>query len=577
MQLTHIDLDHLSVSALNMRHGKKAPDVSDILPSIRARGVLVPLLVRPNGTPDSFEIVAGRRRYFAAKAIAEEQGEIAPLPCAVMEPGDDAAALEASLIENVARLDPDAMSQYETFVRLIKEGRSVPEIATTFGITERMVNQRLALGNLLPKIRDSYRAEEIDAETMRHLTLASKAQQKEWLVLFMDEHQSTPMGYQLKQWLFGGRSISTKVALFPLDTYPGQIVADLFGEDCYFADVDLFWQKQNQAVAAKRDALLEAGWSEVVILDPGQAFTYWDHEKTPKKKGGKVFITISHHGEVEVHEGWLSRKEARRNAREEAGAEGDGTAEPVQPVRPAMSKSMQNYLELHRHAVVRVALLANPGAALRLLVAHAVAASGHWQVKAEPQQTRSEEISASLAACPAQQAFAAEREAILGLFERPEYHHTVASSNGDDYRTAAVFARLLAMLDDEVLRVAAFIMAETLAAGSAVVEAAGTYLKVDAREHWQPDDAFFDLTRERVTVNAMLADIAGKAVADANVTERAKVQKQIIRDFLAGTNGRAKVAGWMPGLMGFPFGLYREGACTIAEAAGSVADLFPPT
>ncbi len=80
MQLTHIDIGKLSVSTLNMCHGKKAPDTSDILPSIRARGVLVPLLVLPNGEPDSFEIVAGRRCYFAAKTVAEEQGEIAPLP-----------------------------------------------------------------------------------------------------------------------------------------------------------------------------------------------------------------------------------------------------------------------------------------------------------------------------------------------------------------------------------------------------------------------------------------------------------------------------------------------------------------
>ena len=247
----------------------------------------MPLLVLPNG--EGFEIVAGRRRYFAAKAVAEEKGEIAPLPCAVMEPGDDAAALEASLIENIARLDPDEMSQYETFVRLTKEGRSVAEIAATFGITERMVNQRLALGNLLPKIRDAYRKEEIDAETIRHLTLASKAQQKEWLSLFDDPETGAPRASQLKQWLFGGQSVSTKVALFPLADYPGQIVADLFGEDSYFADADLFWQKQNEAIAAKRDALVEAGWNEVVILEPGQHFQSWEHDKTPKKKGGKVY------------------------------------------------------------------------------------------------------------------------------------------------------------------------------------------------------------------------------------------------------------------------------------------------
>ncbi|MER9223918.1 ParB N-terminal domain-containing protein [Mesorhizobium sp. M0644] len=89
MQLAHIPLDQLNICALNMRHGKRAPDISDILPSVRARGVLVPLLVRPNGQPETFEIVAGRRRYFAAKSLADERGEGDPLPCAIMEDGDD--------------------------------------------------------------------------------------------------------------------------------------------------------------------------------------------------------------------------------------------------------------------------------------------------------------------------------------------------------------------------------------------------------------------------------------------------------------------------------------------------------
>ena len=574
MQLQHIDLGKLCVSPVNMRHGKRAPDVSDILPSVRARGVLVPLLVRPNGSPETFEIVAGRRRYFAAKTVADEQGEIAPLPCAVMEPGDDAAALEASIIENLARLDPDEMNQYESFVRLTKEGRSVAEIAATFGITDRMVSQRLALGNLLPKIRDAYRNEEIDAETVRHLTLASKAQQKDWLALFTDPEQHAPRGFQLKQWLFGGQSVSTKVALFPVEDYPGQIVSDLFGEDSYFADADLFWQKQNEAVAAKRDTFIEAGWSEVVILEPGQHFQSWEHEKTPKKKGGKVFIAVSHRGEVEIHEGYLSRKEARRRTKNGPVEGGEDFAEPVKPSRPAMTKAMQNYVELHRHAVVRAALLAQPTTALRLMLAHAVAASGHWQVKAEPQQTQGDDIAKSVAVSTAQQVFDAERSAILVLLERPDYHRTVASANGDANRTAVIFARLLALSDDEVLRIAAFVMAETLAASSSVVEALGIYLKVDPSGSWQPDEIFFDLIREKATVNAMLSEVAGKNVADGNLTEKVKTQKKIIRDCLDGTNGRAKVENWLPGWMEFPFRSYSDGACGIADAAASVATLF---
>ncbi|MDE2166268.1 MAG: ParB/RepB/Spo0J family partition protein [Alphaproteobacteria bacterium] len=572
MQLTHIDLGKLSIAAVNMRHGKKAPDVSDILPSIRARGVLVPLLVRPNGEPDHFEIVAGRRRYFAASAIADERGEIAPLPCAVMEPGDDAAALEASLIENVARLDPDEVSQWETFARLIKEGRSVAEIAATFGITERMVSQRLALGNLLPKIRDAYRKDEIDAETVRHLTLASRAQQKEWLALFADPEHYAPRGYQLKQWLFGGQSISTKVALFPVEDYPDQIVSDLFGEDSYFADADLFWQKQNEAIAAKRDALFEAGWPEVVILEPGEHFQSWEHEKTPKKKGGKVFIAVSHRGEVEIHEGWLTRKDARR-ARSKDDLDTDAT--PPKTARPEVTSALQTYIDLHRHAAVRAAVAEHPGVAPRLMVSHAITGSRLWSVKPEPQETRNEAIAASVAASASEAAFATKRRAVLELLGFSGEEGTVAGGNGDDYGTAGVFARLLALGDEDVLRILAVVMGETLEAGSAVVEAVGVHLKLDMSAVWRPDDAFFDLIRDRQVINAMVVDVAGKAAADGNVAEKVKTQKQIIRDCLAGENGRTKVASWLPGWMQFPVRAYTDrGGLRTAEQWVRVRSLF---
>jgi len=565
MELRHINIENIHDTKLNMRHDRKPPDVSDILPTVKAKGILQPLLVRPyaNGGDEAVEIVAGRRRYWCGRAIVDEQGSFAPLPCAVMESGDDASAIEASLIENAARRDADPMTEHVTFVRLIKEGRKVGEIAATFGMTQIMVEQRLALGNLLPKIQDAFTSEEIDDQTVQYLTMASRQQQKDWLKLFENEDGNAPMGHQVKQWLFGGQSIATGVALFPLDAYTGHIVADLFGEESYFADADMFWELQNAAIAAKRDALLAAKWPEVIVLEAGERFDQWVHDKTPKKKGGKVFITLSQRGEVEVHEGWLSRKEARKSRDK---AEGNG-AESAAKARPAMTQAMENYLELHRHAAVRLALLKSPDAAMRLLVAHAVASSGNWQVKPDPQRTRSNDIRASVEQSPAQAAFAAERESVLALLALPVDHAEFAHRSGDDERTASVFARLLTLSADEVQRIAAFAMAETLAAGSAAVEAAGVHLKVDSREAWQPDATFFELIRERATINAMLAEVAGEAVAKGNLTEKVKTQKQIIGDCISGKNDRPKVENWLPGWMAFPFHSYGNGACSIATAA----------
>ncbi len=575
MQLQHIELSKLKDATINMRHAKAAPDVSDILPSVKARGVLVPLLVRPNGDGESFEIVAGRRRYFAAKRAEEDGGEIEPLPCAIMEPGDDAAALEASMLENLARLDPDEMTQYETFVRLTKEGKSVEDIAVTFGITELMVRRRLALGDLLPKIRDAYRKDAIDATTVRHLTMATQRQQRDWLKLFNSRKERAPRGQQLKQWLFGGQQIATTAALFPLDAYKGQTVSDLFGDDSYFTDADQFWSLQNAAIAAKRDALLAGGWADVEILETGRRFCSWEHEKTPKKDGGRVYITVSHSGEVEAHEGWLTSKEAKAKRRAKT-PKGDADATEVgdKPVRPELTNPAQNYVELHRHAAARHALLSHPGVALRLMVAHAIGGSALWQTKPDSQAARKEETAESVAKSKAEIAFAEERKAVLTLLGLPAHGHSVVRSNGDDYRVVELFAKLLSLSDDEVMCVLVIVMAETVQAGTAVVEALGIHLKVDMCEYWEADDAFFDLLRDKEAVNAMVRHIGGKRVADANVTATTKVQKKIVRDFMTG-DGRKKAEGWLPHYMAFPFRAYtKRGGGRLSDNTARIKSLM---
>jgi ParB family chromosome partitioning protein len=555
MKLDFIDLGKLSISKANMRYGKKAPGVSDILPTVRKRGIIQTLIVRPNCADGAFEIVAGARRFHAAKIVAEERrlaGDAAnpePLPCAILDEGDDAAAIEASMIENLARLDPDEVTQWENFVRLVKEGQTPEDIAATFGLPDLTIKRVLALGNLLPRVRDLYRHEKIDAATVRHLTLASKAQQKAWLALYDDPDSYVPTGHQLKAWLFGGQSIPASHALFDLETNGVATVADLFGEDRYFADADAFWTAQNEAIEGRRAAYLDEGWSDVVIVPPSDHFHSWEYEKAGKRKGGRVYIDVRSNGEVTFHEGYISRKEARRAER----SEGSGGEKPS---RPEVTSTMQTYIDLHRHAAVRAALIGHPQVALRLMVAHAIGGSHLWNVRPEPQTSRSDEVRESVENCKGEADFDEQRRAVLAVLGFDPEAQTVCRGNGDDYGVAGIFLRLLDLPDAVVMEVITIVMGETLAAGSAAVEAAGLHMRVDMASYWQADDAFFELIRDKEVMGRIVAEVAGETVASANTGEKSKTLKQIVRDRLDGTNGREQLIGWVPRWMAFPPSAY---------------------
>src|SRR3546814_15851291 len=98
------------------------------------------------------------------------------MPCAILAASDDADAIEASLIENIARLDADEVTRWETFTRLVRGGRDVADISATFGIPELGVKRILALGNLMPRIRILYRDGQIHHPPAPHLTNANKHQ-----------------------------------------------------------------------------------------------------------------------------------------------------------------------------------------------------------------------------------------------------------------------------------------------------------------------------------------------------------------------------------------------------------------
>lgn len=280
-------------------------------------------------------------------------------------------------------------------------------------------------------------------------------------------------------------------------------------------------------------------------MDIGAYFASWDHRKTKKRDGGKVFITCSSRGEITAHEGYLSSAEAKR--RETAEQAERGEAAP----KPELTKPAQNYVDLHRHAAVRADLLGHTAIALRLIAAHMICGSDLWQVGAEPQKAAKPEIADSLATNRGQQAIETEREAIQALIAIPEGDYIYRPN------ISVVLAKLTELSDDDVLRVLTFLMAETLSVHSPLIDTLGAAMGTEMRDHWQPDQAFFDLIRDKQVLNAMVGEYAGEDAAAGNVTGTAKTQRAILTTCLDGTRTPAD-PNWTPRYMAFPQGSYRK-------------------
>lgn len=576
MKLQHMKLSELELSPVNVRKHDGSKQLGELVTSIRSLGVIQPLLVRPNG--EGYEVVAGQRRLLACQRIADEDGNIDPLPCAVLEHDDDAVAIEASLAENVARLPMDEVDQYRAFAALKAKGRTTEDIAARFGVTELLVRKRLAIANLIKPLLTAYRKGAVDVHTLRLLTLATKKQQKEWFALFRDPDQNAPTHYRLKAWLFGAE-IPVSSALFPVEKYDGNIVSDLFHEQRYFDDVDKFWTLQNAAIADRQSNYIKAGWPSVEILDIGKSFYAYDMVRRSKRDGGRVYITRGHNGEVEFHEGYLPERDALKIDRAREKADALLRNEPgavAAPTRPELTKAAMRYLDLHRHNAVRLALLKEPKTALRLMLASALSGAVLWDVDPETQSAnRNKETATSLENGKAQQAFGAERQAVRELLGLSHEDGFLLRPSYDMPSTCELFARLLALSDKDVMRILSFLMAESLAAGSEQSEALGHLLNVDVMEWWSPDDAFFTLLRDKQAINAMLAEVGGDFTARTHFKETAKVQKDAIRAHLSGGKGRRKVEGWKPRYMQFPMQAYtKRGGLPAMERWHAVRKLF---
>jgi ParB/RepB/Spo0J family partition protein len=172
----------LNPSPTNPR--RAAGDLRELAESIRTKGILQPLLVRPVGDAGNqpgkkhytHEIVFGHRRYLAAIDVGLQS-----VPCMVRDM-NELEVLEAQIIENVQRLDVHPMDEAEGYERLMALGRTVEEIVAHTGKSKATIYARLKLLDLCKKARDLFLEGKIEAS---HALLAARipgeALQREFL------------------------------------------------------------------------------------------------------------------------------------------------------------------------------------------------------------------------------------------------------------------------------------------------------------------------------------------------------------------------------------------------------------
>ena len=135
---------YLRPNPSNPRKAFGAADLDDLTASVRERGVVQPLIVRPvPGARDAYEIVAGERRWRAA-----QKAGLHDVPVLIRE-ASDKEALELAIIENVQRADLNALEEAQGYQQLIDQYRySQNELADVIGKSRSHIANTLRLLNL---------------------------------------------------------------------------------------------------------------------------------------------------------------------------------------------------------------------------------------------------------------------------------------------------------------------------------------------------------------------------------------------------------------------------------------------
>lgn len=144
-------------------------DLDELAASIRAQGLLQPIVVTRHRRDGHFLILAGHRRAAAARTIPLDN-----VPCLIREDaGDTTDHIALMLVENMQRANLTAVEKARAMQKLVDAGENQTQIARRLGLTPSTVNSYLVLLDLS---EDELKQVEAGEVTVGHARAAAKAQ-----------------------------------------------------------------------------------------------------------------------------------------------------------------------------------------------------------------------------------------------------------------------------------------------------------------------------------------------------------------------------------------------------------------
>lgn len=280
------------VSRPTGRNVRKTPRMSipELAASIQRVGLLQNLIVIASADGEHYEVVAGGRRLAALKLLAKKHriSKEWEVPCLLVA---DGTARTASLTENVQREAMHPADQFEAFAALVAEGRPIEDIAADFSVTPLVVQRRLKLANVSPRLMADYRADAVSLDQLMALAITDDHAAQESAFYDAPTWQRHPSNLRER---LTEREIDAYrhplVRFVGLDTYEaagGSIRRDLFAEDdagVYLTDAALLERLAQDKLAGIAATVRAEGWAWV---DATPGVTHADlhaFQRAPKER-----------------------------------------------------------------------------------------------------------------------------------------------------------------------------------------------------------------------------------------------------------------------------------------------------